>query len=393
MMHSLTAARSRVVWSTNSTQVVRWLWEKDNMIDDGGLVLSFSMQWLQVPEAFAVICVCRRWKSIMTLEEPTHAMWKQVCLNTQPAATAHVNANFHRLAQGLGRSMVKKQSRKVAPTLQPDDLFAVVEIYRREPGVGDSKRRRISVASWTCPVTYPDLTLKCNMERIVILNGTNPYFESIDESYAEVIEEWKDTSSIVAIADSLKYVPVYFALCDALGGGWFEERAIRAKVTLFRRDTMSSVCVMDEAVHPGITLDLAATEDLTQVLGFFWGGSDTLHFSNDGAGCTAKRLMYDRGFSAVRLEGDFTFTSTLAAFRGSTEEPAWLQNMNKAIGNGSGYFPSQEDQRALASIPCFGFEIESFNFQFTVSSGFDGFDEGFGCEEDLMVALEGLCWK
>jgi hypothetical protein len=63
-------------------------------------------------------------------------------------------------------------------------------------------------------------------------------------------------------------------------------------------------------------------------------------------------------------------------------------------GESQVYTPSAEDQKSLLSIPSFEYGVKRFNFTFRVSTDvpYDFWDE-FDCEEDMLIAIEGLCWQ
>jgi hypothetical protein len=361
-------------------------------------ILSLAIRWLPAVDALAASCVSRYWKAALALDRDGGELWKQVCQNTNKFVTEQLSQNtnmdYRRLALGFGRSMPVAPRRLSPPTLGPDDIFAVVDLYRRAEAPG-GKRRRVIEASWACSIEYPkkgttNIRMNNGGKRMVI-HGANPY--STQRRNCKEVKAWQTARSRYS-----QKSPLHFAAYDVVGvnstGENISTKALRARVTLFRKDTMKSVCVMDEDI-----IDCATggdTDPAEEVVRFYYHNKDTLRFGNDKAGQNARLLAKKRAFSRFSLDGEFLLKATLPP-PGSDEEYSWLANSRHAVrtmADNQVYRPDEKDKVALSTIPSFEYEVKRFAFAFRVSTDmpFDFWDE-FDCQDDMMIALEGLGWQ
>ena len=365
-------------------------------------ILTLAIRWLPASDALTASCVSREWKEILDSNRDGGNLWKQVCHNTNKFVTEAImsqddtNMDYRRLALGFGRNIPAPPRLLSAPTLDPEDLFAVVELYRRAqvPG-GTNKRRRVIEASWACSIEYPrigtaNIRMPANRRKMVI-RGANPY--SVEKRDSNQVKQWQTCRSRFS-----QKSPLHFAAYDVVGINFAEDntpsRALRVKVTLFRKDNMKSVCVMDEDI-----VDCATggdTDPAEEVVRFYYQNRDTLRFGNDRAGENARLLAKTRSFSKFSLDGEFLLKATLPV-PGSDEEYVWLANSRHAVRtmtDNQVYYPDEKDQAALSTISSFQFEVKKLSFTFRVSTDMplDFWDE-FDCQDDLMIALEGLCWE
>jgi len=301
--------------------------------------------------------------------------------------------DFRLLALGFGRSIPMSPRILSPPTIGLKDLFCVVDLYR-QANVANSKRRRIIEASWVCPIEYPGLgttNIRMTGTKPMFIHGANPY--SFQKRNSEQVQEWQTSK-----ARHSQKTPLHFAAYDVVGVNFSGEnvpsKALRAKVTLFRKDNMKSVCVMDEDI-----VDCATGGDqdpAEEVVRFYYHSKDTLQFNNDQTGQNARLLAKKRVFTRFSLDSEFYLKARLPE-PGSDEEFVWLANSRHAVRTMSEdqvYKPDAKDQVALLSIPSFEYEVKRFSFVFRVSTDmpFDFWDE-FDCQDDMLIALEGLCWQ
>lgn len=146
------------------------------------------------------------------------------------------------------------------------------------------------------------------------------------------------------------------------------------------------------------TVDCATGGDqdpAEEVVRFYYHSKETLRFANDKAGQNARLLAKKRVFSRFSLDGEFYLKATLPD-PGSDEESVWLANSRHAVRTSTEhvYKPNAKDQAALLPIPSFQYEVKKFGLTFRVSTDMpaDFWDE-FDCQDDMMIALEGLCWQ
>ena len=92
------------------------------------------------------------------------------------------------------------------------------------------------------------------------------------------------------------------------------------------------------------------------------------------------------------LMGEMNFRALLPP-PGSQEEPDWLRNLRR---DGEDFTPNSQDQEALSSIPYFSFALEQLEFGFNARRRYVEDEEwglDFDSQDDLMIAMEGLCWE
>ena len=281
------------------------------------------------------------------------------------------------MALGFGRIIAPApQELTFSPSLRFENLFAVVDLYRtREVG---NRRRRVIEASWTCSVTREGIKMSNGSEKMS-LKGLNPYSVSFleNEGSEAALQEWDNNVH-----------HLHFAWDDALGHLECTPE-LQARVTLFRRDNMKSVCLVDQFINYDVNNFVRLWPTTRKVSTFFWVG-ENLHFASDDAGRTAQHLMFNRGFArTIRVEGNFR----LEWVPPPDEEMAWFTNMNEVLAEGHEYEPNRDDLDALSSIPHFEFEVNYISFFFAVSrKKREDFSERLS-PNDVMVALEGLYWQ
>lgn len=367
-------------------------------------VLKLAIRWLPAADALAATCVSSEWHAELSSEQDNGDLWKQVCRNTNTLVVDAIlkqqngcEMDFRRLALSFGRSLPVTPRRLSPPTMSPNKLFAVVDLYRRAD-TGKGKRRRVIEASWVCSVGFSETgTNNICMPpheggQKMLLQAANPY--SAEHVNTPAVQEWE-----AAVNRHSQKSPLHFAAYDLVGmnaqGQNIPSKSLRTKVTLFRRDTMQSVCIMDED-----NMDCATGGDqdpAEEVVRFHYHSKDSLRFADNKAGYNAKLLSEQRIFSRLGLNGEFCLKATLPD-PDSEEEPLWLANSRHAVrtmnSENQVYNPDAKDQAALKGIPSFDYEVLRFNFTFRVSTDmpFDFWDE-FDSQDDMMIALEGLCWQ
>jgi hypothetical protein len=365
-------------------------------------ILKLAIRWLPASDALAACCVSREWQRNFSAESDNGDVWKQVCLNTNPYAVEAIlkqndpEMNYRRLAVSFGRGMPTGPPHLSPPTMSLDQVFAVVELYRRSDSENGAKRRRVIEASWVCPIEFSDSSTH-NMkmpptDRKMVVHGANPY--SVKHRNTGRVKEWETSRTLHS-----QKSPLHFAAYDAVGldleGKNIPSRALRAKVTLFRRDTMQSVCIMDED-----SMDCATGGDsdpAEEVVRFHFHSKSSLKFANNEAGENARALAEHRIFSRFCLNGEFYLKATLPE-PDSDEEDVWLANSRNVARathvEDQVYTPSAQERASLSCIPSFEYEVKRFNFTFRVSTDmpFDFWDE-FDIEEDMVIAIEGLRWQ
>jgi hypothetical protein len=247
------------------------------------VVLTLAIRWLEASDAFSASCVCREWQASLSGDSDGGDLWKQVLKNTHPLVNVQVG-DYRRLALGFGRSISPAPPEMTfSPRLRFEDLFAIVDLYRAlELG---NRQRRVIEASWTCSVTHEGIKMNNDSENF-LLKGLNEYSVSFLE----------DGGSETALDDWVNYVnpptPLHFAWDDVLGHLECTPQ-LQARVTLFRRDNMKSVCLVDQFIDcydnhfPRIQPD-------TREVSTYVGVGENVHFASNDAGRTAQRLMFDR---------------------------------------------------------------------------------------------------
>ena len=117
---------------------------------------------LGAADAFAASCVSKEWHHALSAEQDHVGMWKQVCRNSFPLATKKLehdqSMDFRRLAMGLRWSEKPGAARaqpKAPATMRPNQVFAVVDIYRTHQD-SNGKRRKEMVSSSICLFKFPE---------------------------------------------------------------------------------------------------------------------------------------------------------------------------------------------------------------------------------------------
>ena len=301
------------------------------------LVLTLSIRWLSAADAFAASCVSHEWQAALSSGRDNGNLWNQVCGNTFPLVTGKVeqDIDFRRLALGLSRGKPPSRAaiprQTFTPTVRPQDFFAIVDLYRRtsiRTDVGEKKR--VILASWVCPVAYPFMKMDKN-DSVVVLKGANPHSSTLHASSR--VESWQE---IVDLNHELS-TPLDFAAHDVWGASWsgspIAGQALGTKVTLFRHDTMQSVCVMDETFHKFSFADEVIQAD--------YGPSvDGLHFSDSEAGRKARCLMQERGYAKLSIAAQCS-VSTLLPPPHSEVVAMWLEHARLVKAELRRYAPCQ----------------------------------------------------
>jgi hypothetical protein len=152
------------------------------------LVLTLAIRWLEASDAFSASCVSREWRDALSSERDGGDLWKQISMNTNPASTRTLEAtkvqqdlDYRSFTLGLDRAIQMSRTQlSFIPTLRPEDIFAVVELYRLSQV--NNKRRRVVDASWVCPVAYPMIEMDEYDVETEVLQGLNPYSASMRDS-------------------------------------------------------------------------------------------------------------------------------------------------------------------------------------------------------------------
>lgn len=345
-------------------------------------MLTLSIRWLPAVDAFAASCVSYEWQAALASIRDNGDLWKQVCMNSYPPVTPKIKEaiDFRCFALGLLREKPQRRPRETfSPSMRAQDFFAVVDLYRK-PG----KEQRLIMASWICPVQYPFMKIDDTDNEEVVLKGVNPYRSALRSSSR--VESWQE---LVDLNYELS-TPMDFAAFDLWGASWsgspIAGRALWMRVTLFRRDTMQSTCVMDETFN-----NFSFANETIQAE---YGPSvDGLHFNAGEAGRKARCLMRERGYSQLSMAAQFCAQTSLP--RSETKEtPTWLEHANLAKTQLRRYAPCQGDLIVLSKVSHIGFNVSRFQFAFKVTStGRCSFKRDFRSEDDMLVALEGLFWE
>lgn len=119
---------------------------------------------------------------------------------------------------------------------------------------------------------------------------------------------------------------------------------------------------------------------------------DPLFFADNEFGQKAKSMLYDDGTTKVKPTGKLLHNVKLPDL-----EAPWVRNCFHALQNNSRrpYEPGDDDLRALLDITHFDIEV-GFKLSINGSNYDDMPDERearFRSVDQMMVAIEGLCWK
>ena len=77
---------------------------------------------------------------------------------------------------------------------------------------------------------------------------------------------------------------------------------------------------------------------------------------------------------------------------GSDKEPSWLVNSRQAVKDGRVYEPTAKDLDALSKIRHFGLGLEYVEIQLYTAPDWGDILE-LNSQNELIIALEGLCWE
>lgn len=355
------------------------------------LVLTLAAHWLPSIDALACCCVSKRWNIVLSSANDESGLWNQVFSNSHPFLADEVPeaTNFHSqcvalLDKGIPTPPVKNYT----ATLRPEQIFSVIELYRNKRQA-NGKRRIVVEASWKCPFQqecYDWFDTGVN----IVLKGENPYYSGNDN--VENVQKWKTSCSVE------KSLPHAFAMQNLLGTSYAvageEREPLCVKVTLFRRDTLQSVCVLNQGISAEVD-DLDGEACHLRGISFLdYDESARLSFVDNGYGQKAESLLYnsdDDGRLIIHLGGCFY---SFVQLPGPEEEnvPAWLANCYEACQDGRRYEPSARDRRALAKIQYFDIEV-GFDIHPNAVVWEHWLDDWPLGEKAKMVILEGLCWE
>lgn len=349
------------------------------------LVLSLAIRCLTAEDAFAASCVSREWRATLAAERYNGDLWKQVCCNSYPCVAVNVpndsSMDVRSLVLGLWRgektSTPIKRKTVYTPTLGLEDIFAVVELYKKTR-VADGKKRKHSAYSWICPISCPNLICKEMgvQDENLVWKAPNPL------SSAEGTAEFQDAQELTPFSFAFRTI----AVCDPSSQYLDYDRVFRVNVTLFRRDNMKSVRVLYDA-----TLDEWDSDSMDDEC-LYNEDHQNISFATSDAGKTARSMMYGAGFTNVAATASITLSPKIPA-SGSDEEPEWLVNCRHSRQQVQPYIPRGADRAALKNISGFDFVLKSLGVSLRLVMKDCTRRQYFGDENDLMVALEGLCWE
>lgn len=355
------------------------------------LVLTLAIRWLSARDAFSVCCVSREWNAALSPEEDESNLWRQVCHNTNPLVTPDMeqNTNFRRLALGLMDSRARRvpPRQSFIPTLSPEDIFAVVELHKQKEVNG--KRRKVLEASWKSELSFPHGLVEPDKQ--VILKGANPY-SSLNRDSAHT-RKWQQELCTTGL-EYLHYndtMPQNYAMFDVFGEFYWNRSLIERKngalglrVTLFRRDNMKSICILDETGVGDMYDDEDGNSEVIPVL--YRNNSVVLSFDSTHEGNKGNVLMHQEYHGAEFGSCGRLAIKPILPDPGSDEEPTWLANARRVVEERA-YCPDSADEAILLKIPHFDAEVVRFSVRLSAGTA------DFRTQDHMMVALEGLCWR
>jgi hypothetical protein len=264
---------------------------------------------------------------------------------------------------------------------------------------GNNKKRKGMIASWACPISSNDKFIDMKLagdddadDDKIVLKGPNPY--SLAKRDSEEVQQWIETRQFFLETT----IPHMFAAntfleCDGSSLSARSESALRVDVTLFRRDTMQSVRILENSMfsNEGGLYELSVTD--TEFSYELNGEIGEVKFGVNNAGNVARIMMYEsRVFSDLNVKARFTLSSKLPA-PGSNDEPAWLANCRQQFLEDESYRPVPNDLEALASIAHFEFQVTGFYILLARWKEQEGsWLTKFKSPNELMILLEGLRW-
>ena len=267
------------------------------------------------------------------------------------------------------------QEQSYTPTTRPEDYFAVVDVYKLHEEE-NGKRRKEMITSLVCPVngvgfekSYGDEVLE------PILQGENPYSANMKDS--DEVRSWRQE-----VSSNNRYwrsTPLAYAARVASRESQASPRH-RVDVTLFRRDNAKSVCLLHGAPLVDFDDDNEHIFARTDFVDLTLAGNDT--------GMIARGLIDEH--STICVECFMSFALVLPS-SGSDDEPQWLVNSRQAFQDRRAYEPNASDMDALSKIGHFEFGLEQFSIQFYKDSEWD--TNQLDDQNELIIALEGLCWE
>lgn len=166
------------------------------------------------------------------------------------------------------------------------------------------------IGSWVCPISHPSLVAKdlaaADGASTMVGQGPNLYTPTMQHS--EEVYKWQDYFSGI---DSIASMPFSFAAKKAFGRKFAHEagrripnldRVFWANVTLFRRDNMKSVRIIDDDEADRWILDGEKQR--------FTCGGISLPFDKNGAGKTARTMMHDREIDDITCALEYTLVQS-----------------------------------------------------------------------------------
>jgi hypothetical protein len=353
------------------------------------LVLTLAICWLEAEDAFAAACVSVDWGAALSGDRDNVDMWKQVNRNSFPLLARRVHndseMNHRLLALGMwgGKVTTKKRTTIYTPTLRPEQVFAVVDLYRMQTVPGNSKRQKDMIASWVCPLSSNKRFIDMNFtgddddkNEKIMLKGPNPY--SFAGRDSREVQNW--------MRNHPGTVPHMFTAADTFQVDKYcedthNESALRVNVTLFRRDTMQSIRILENYTY----IDGDGSDTDTEVSYSMYGKDVQVKLGVDNAGNVSRAMLYETGFSHVTTYAKVCLSSKLP-LPGSDEEPRWLANVRHR------HALAGDDIEALASIPHFEFQVAGFYISLLKSKDIDQ-HWSITNPNEMMVLLEGLHWE
>lgn len=151
---------------------------------------------------------------------------------------------------------------------------------------------------------------------------------------------------------------------------------------------MQTVCLLDEPWDMIDASDEPDSVDISWYEGFRRRGP--VQFANNNAGDRAASLAFRRGTMSVAVHAEMSFTRI-------NEDSALIDRMRSSAAEHSWFEASDEELASLETISHFEFKMTTCSFQLlgadsTFDSGSHCYDNAFD-RGDLMVLIDGLCWK
>lgn len=371
------------------------------------LVLTLSVQFLGAKDAFAASSVSSEWRALLAGDRNNGGLWKQVFANSFPLlvdsnGSDDEDLDYRLLTFGLWDGITPKAPTSqpvLSPTVGADNFFAIVELFRYKPAEQGNERPKEVFVLWKCPVSVEGGLLAAKevgedetQAQHAALKGVNPWSQAQQNSAGA--RRWREN------AKALWSSPLEYALRTIVRGtdfyqveidpsGRWRRRSLRLSVTLFRRDSMKSVRLLDGELYDEAVEEFSGNMSKGYIE---WFVINSPALSMTEAGVKARSMMYDDGCTGFMINGTFNLYSKLSD-DGSV--PVWVTNCIRALENGQKYVPDRQDRATLASISHFEYSIESFRLRWTKwnPDNRDHEEEPFQNEDEMLIALEGLCWE